>query len=35
MLNNAKPGDAAKIVATSRQLAEFLRQRNPEASSFI
>ena len=33
MLDNAKPGDATKLVATSRQLADFLRQRNPASSS--
>jgi hypothetical protein len=35
MLDNAKPGDAAKIVATSRQLADFLRQRNPGVELYL
>lgn len=35
MLDNAKPGDPAKIVATSRQLADFLRRRNPGVELFL
>ena len=34
MLDLAKPGDATKIIATSRQLAEFLRRRNPKVDLF-
>ncbi|HET7218602.1 MAG TPA: SGNH/GDSL hydrolase family protein [Vicinamibacterales bacterium] len=30
-----KPGDATKIIATSRQLAEFLRQRNPDVELYL
>src|SRR6476469_4434167 len=29
MLDPDKPGDATKLIATSRQLADFLRSRNP------
>jgi hypothetical protein len=35
MLDNAKPGDPAKIVATSRDLAAFLRKRNPDVELFL
>jgi uncharacterized protein DUF4886 len=35
MLDNAKPGDAAKIVATGRQLADFLRKRNPAVELYL
>ena len=35
MLDNAKPGDPAKIIATSRQLAEFLRKRNPAVELYL
>jgi hypothetical protein len=31
LLDADKPGDAAKLVASSRQMAEFLRARNPSA----
>ena len=35
MLDLAKPGDATKIIATSRQLAEFLRGRNPKVDLLL
>ena len=35
MLDNTKPGDATKIVATGRQLAEFLRRRNSKVELFL
>jgi hypothetical protein len=35
MLDNTKPGDATKIVATARQLAEFLRRRNAKVELFL
>ena len=35
MLDNAKPGDAAKIVATSRELAALLRKRNPNVELYL
>ena len=35
MLDNAKPGDPTKIVATSRDLAAFLRKRNPNVELFL
>jgi len=30
-----KPGDPAKLIATSRQLADFLRSRNPNAELYL
>jgi hypothetical protein len=30
-----KPGDPAKLVATSRQMAEFLRERNPKVEIYL
>lgn len=30
-LDAEKPGDPTKLIATTRQMAEFLRQRNPKA----
>src|SRR5437868_407656 len=30
-LDSAKPGDPAKLIETSRQMAEFLREHNPKA----
>jgi len=35
MLDLAKPGDATKIIATSRDLAAFLRKRNPKVELFL
>jgi hypothetical protein len=35
MLDNSRPGDPAKIVATSRQLADFLRARSPGVSIYL
>ena len=34
-LDFEKPGDPAKIVATSRQMAEFLRERNPAVQLYL
>jgi hypothetical protein len=34
-LDLAKPGDPTKIIATSRQLAEFLRERNPTVELYL
>jgi hypothetical protein len=34
-LDLQKPGDATKIIATSRQLAEFLRRRNADVELFL
>jgi hypothetical protein len=30
-----KPGDPAKLIATTRQMAEFLRERNPEVDIYL
>jgi hypothetical protein len=35
MLDNTRPGDATKIVATGQQLAEFLRRRNAKVELFL
>ena len=35
MLDLEKPGDATKIIATSKQLAEFLRSRNPKVELYL
>jgi hypothetical protein len=35
MLDLDKPGDATKLVATSRELAEFLRSRNPKVELYL
>ena len=35
MLDLARPGDATKLIATSRQLAEFLRKRNPRTELYL
>ena len=35
MLDLDKPGDATKLMATSRQLADFLRTRNPNTELFL
>ena len=35
MLDNAKPGDLAKIVSTARQMAELLRKRNAAVELFL
>lgn len=35
MLDLEKPGDATKLIATSKQLAEFLRSRNPNAQLYL
>jgi uncharacterized protein (DUF433 family) len=35
MLDLDKPGDPAKLIATSRQLADFLRSRNPNAELYL
>jgi uncharacterized protein DUF4886 len=35
MLDLDKPGDATKLVATSRQLADFLRSRNPNVDLYL
>jgi hypothetical protein len=35
MLDLDKPGDATKLIATSRQLADFLRSRNPNAELYL
>ena len=34
-LDLAKPGDATKLIATSRQLADVLRSRNPKVELFL
>jgi hypothetical protein len=34
-LDFAKPGDPTKLVATSRQLAEFFRERNPKVDLYL
>jgi hypothetical protein len=35
MLDLDKPGDATKLIATSRQLADFLRSRNPNVDLYL
>ena len=35
MLDLEKPGDATKIIATSKQLADFLRSRNPKVELYL
>jgi hypothetical protein len=35
MLDLQKPGDSTKLVATSKQLADFLRSRNPKAEIYL
>jgi len=35
MLDLEKPGDATKLIATSRQLADFLRSRNPNVDLYL
>ena len=35
MLDLAKPGDATKLIATSRQLADVLRSRNPKVELYL
>ena len=35
MLDNTKPGDATKIIATGKQLAEFLRRRNAKVDLLL
>jgi hypothetical protein len=35
MLDLDKPGDATKLIATSRQLADFLRSRNPTVDLYL
>lgn len=35
MLDLDKPGDATKLVATSRELADFLRSRNPNVDLYL
>jgi hypothetical protein len=35
MLDLSKPGDPTKIIATSRQLADFLRERNPRVHLYL
>jgi hypothetical protein len=35
MLDLDKPGDATKLIATSKQLADFLRGRNPKTELFL
>lgn len=35
MLDLEKPGDSSKLVATSKQLADFLRSRNPKTELFL
>ena len=35
MLDNAKPGDPAKIVATAKQMAELLRKRNAAVELYL
>jgi hypothetical protein len=35
MLDLDKPGDATKLVATSRELADFLRSRNPKVELYL
>jgi hypothetical protein len=35
MMDNDKPGDPTKLIATSRQLADFLRSRNPKTELYL
>ena len=35
MIDNDKPGDPTKLIATSRQLADFLRSRNPKTELYL
>jgi hypothetical protein len=35
MLDLEKPGDSTKLVTTSKQLADFLRSRNPKTELFL
>jgi hypothetical protein len=35
MLDLAKPNDPTKLIVTSKQLAEFLRQKNPQVELFL
>ncbi len=34
-LDFAKPGDPAKLIATSRQMADFFRERNPKVEIYL
>lgn len=35
VLDNAKPGDSAKLIATSRQMADLLRKRNAQVELYL
>jgi hypothetical protein len=35
VLDNARPGDPAKLIATSRQMADLLRERNPKVELYL